>query len=772
MVRWIILPFLALLPVVSMARPARGEITADQVREMIDGARKYLKASQSRVDGGWAEYPGQPGGKTALVVLALLSAGEDPKSESIQRALQYLAARGKPEKVYATSLITMAFCASDPQKYNLSIAGNVKWLESVQVKQGEERGAWGYPGSGDRSNTQFALLALHEAERAGIAVDPSTWRLALDYWIRHQREDGGWLYSPGRGASSSGSMTCAAIASILICAEKLQRGGAEIVDDRVVCCGASQENQVLENAFRWLGRKFTAVNNPGNEGSWLLYYLYAVERVGRLSGRRFIGKHDWYREGSEYLRSIMDGNRFAWTGLGPIESTDAVISTSFALLFLSKGRRPIVVAKLKYADTNEWDLHQRGIPNLTYRIEQFWKRDLSWQTIDARHATTAELLESPVLFISGREPLKLSRDQKENLRQYVNQGGFLFVEACHGEGCQGEAFDQSFRSLMEELFPQSKLRLLPPDHSIWYAESKVDPRHMRPLYGIDACCRTGVVYSPGNLSCYWELDRQRRGAAVPAEITAEIDSVIKIGANVITYATNRELKEKLDRPRIAHSTSSDRLTRGALKIPKLNHAGGSDDAPNALANLLQSLTQQTQLATSPDSELLSPGDSKLYDYPIVFMHGRRKFSFTPPERKALAAYLERGGFLFADAICASEAFADACRSELQLILPSAKWKRIPTNHPLFTAEFHGFDLPQVTLRDPQIRAENGPLTARMTTIQPFFEGLEIDGRIVAVLSPYDLSCALENHASLECKGYTKQDAVRLGINLLLYALQR
>jgi hypothetical protein len=107
-----------------------------------------------------------------------------------------------------------------------------------------------------------------------------------------------------------------------------------------------------------------------------------------------------------------------------------------------------------------------------------------------------------------------------------------------------------------------------------------------------------------------------------------------------------------------------------------------------------------------------------------------------------------------------------------LILPSAKWKRIPTNHPLFTAEFHGFDLPQVTLRDPQIRAENGPLTARMTTIQPFFEGLEIDGRIVAVLSPYDLSCALEKHASLECKGYTKQDAVRLGINLLLYALQR
>lgn len=159
------------------------------------------------------------------------------------------------------------------------------------------------------------------------------------------------------------------------------------------------------------------------------------------------------------------------------------------------------------------------------------------------------------------------------------------------------------------------------------------------------------------------------------------------------------------------------------------------------------MTQQTQLATSSDTELLNPGDSKLYDYPIVFMHGRRKFSFTPAERKALAAYLERGGFLFADAICASEAFADAFRAELQLVLPSAKWKRIPANHPLFTAEFHGFDLPQVTLRDPQIRTEDGPLKARMTTVQPFLEGLEIDDRFVVILSPYDLSCAGEPRQS-------------------------
>jgi len=34
-----------------------------------------------------------------------------------------------------------------------------------------------------------------------------------------------------------------------------------------------------------------------------------------------------------------------------------------------------------------------------------------------------------------------------------------------------------------------------------------------------------------------------------------------------------------------------------------------------------------------------------------------------------------------------------------------------------------------------------------------------------------LSCALEKHDSLECRGYTREDAARIGLNVLLYALQ-
>ena len=51
------------------------------------------------------------------------------------------------------------------------ITRNVEWLEQAQVAQGRAAGSWSYGtdrGTGDNSNSQFALLALHEAASVGV----------------------------------------------------------------------------------------------------------------------------------------------------------------------------------------------------------------------------------------------------------------------------------------------------------------------------------------------------------------------------------------------------------------------------------------------------------------------------------------------------------------------------------------------------------------------------------------------------------------------------
>ena len=254
-------------------------------------------------------------------------------------------------------------------------------------------------------------------------------------------------------------MTCAGISSLIIIQENLADIGAEFAGDRANCCGNDPQMEPVEKAIAWLARHFSVMANPmgyqrGNRNQ--LYYLYGMERTGRLAGRRFFGPHDWYRDGAKQLISQQNRRDGYWRTGGHGEDNER-IGTSFALLFLSKGKRPVAIGKYKYGEEQNWDLHPKGVHYLTRRLEEQWKQKLNWQTVASDQATVDDLLEAPVLFISGQQQLPLSPAQKENLKKYLDNGGFLFAEACQGEGCDGGEFDRAFRTLMTELFPDSEL---------------------------------------------------------------------------------------------------------------------------------------------------------------------------------------------------------------------------------------------------------------------------------------------------------------------------
>ena len=253
----------------------------------------------------------------------------------------------------------------------------------------------------------------------------------------------------------------------------------------------------------------------------------------------------------------------------------------------------------------------------------------------------------------------------------------------------------------------------------------------------------------------------------------EIDACLAIGANVVTYATQRELRDKLDTPDLVSVlANTDDIERGSLQVAKLFHNGGSDDAPAALTNLLKSARQQIQLPIQTQKRIIPVTHESLPDYPIAFMHGRRKFQWTTEERKSLANYLENGGFLLADSICASEDFAESFRREMREIFPDQPLERLRSSHEVFSDAFQGHDIAEVSLRNPAAKALGDRLTSRIEKVTPNLQALELNGRVVVVFSPFDLSCALENQSSLECKGYTKEDAARIGMNVLLFAMQQ
>ncbi|NBW86142.1 MAG: hypothetical protein EBR23_04750, partial [Planctomycetia bacterium] len=237
------------------------------IQRSIDRARDYL-LKQQKPDGTWEAMrsSNKSAGATALVMLALANSGVPATEPPMQRALAWMRTQ-QPDETYSVALQTMILAMLAPETDRAILERNVEWLERAQVKQGPATGSWSYKqnegrGIGDNSNSQFALLGLHEAARAGVPVSQDTWIRGQQYWVSCVNPDGSWGYTIGH-AAGSGSMTCAGIASVWITSEHVGTPDARAARDVVSCCGGGASPKVLEKGLDWLGRRFTVAQNPG-----------------------------------------------------------------------------------------------------------------------------------------------------------------------------------------------------------------------------------------------------------------------------------------------------------------------------------------------------------------------------------------------------------------------------------------------------------------------------------------------------------------------------
>jgi hypothetical protein len=733
----------------------RGDVTSEDVEHSIREGVKFLKDRQ-RPDGSWPEADGRAQtGTTSLITLALLTAGERPTSQSIVKALEYLR-NFNPEELastYAISLQTMVYSAADPKRDLVRIVSNVKWLERAQLKFADRRpwpGTWTYSDQkfqgGDNSNTQYALLGLNAASEAGVAIDPQVVALSRVYFEKTQNPDGGWGYHAGQ-KSSTGSMTCAGLSSLIITGARRFQSQEFLEGSTIHNCGTGAYDPSISRGITWLSSHFQVTQNFGNGFMWKHYYLYALERAGRLCGVRFFGNSDWYRLGAEELVRTQNKLGGFWRGAG---QENEVVATSFALLFLAKGRAPVLINKLRHPPVEDWNNDSDDVRNIVGIVSRDWKNLLTWQVVDPALATVTDLLQAPIIFFNGHKDPQFTALAKKNLRSFVEQGGFIFTEAC----CHSREFDQGVKRLIKEVFPEDEyqLRPLPPEHPVWRSRFPLSPE-VHPLWGIEYGCRTVLIYSPVDLSCFW--NQAEHGYSNPAVIKA-----VKIGQNVIDYVTGREMPADKLAVRELRNFKTDTPKRGALRIAKLKHSGDWNIAPLAIPNLMDALHRPpVNFDVVITQKELYPQDPNLIYYPLIYIHGRAVLSFGKDDLEVLRRHLEPGGgTLFADAACGSNAFDGAFRRFIAELLPEKALVPIPNDDELFSSKV-GFDLSDSRYT---VAAGGGQDFPRL-------EGVKINNHWAIIYSKYDIGCALERHTGIECKGYTHESAVKIAANIVIYA---
>ena len=810
--RRICLPLIASLTCTLIAAPAwaQGKATlADRVHTSINHGVRYLL--QQQWDGDWEKregYASHVGGITALATLALLNAGvPDADRPKVEQALAYLRGLKDVNSVYARALQTMALAEASLDRRRDEVARtkdlelirvNVQWLINARVlsKDGRLQG-WAYNNREQErfrknaSTSQYAVLGLWAGKQAGIEIKRELWEAIRDYYVRTQNEQGFWIYDPEYGPRDrdlpSITMTTAGLSGLFIAAMELNSGREQLQAGGALSCGVYKENPPLDRGLAWFTNKFTV--SPAGR---VFYHLYGLERAGRLSGMRFFGEHDWYREGSDYLVGKQNANG-SWSAAGEFDN-HPIQSTAFALLFLSKGRTPVLVSKTVHGDWPRklqgqpgYDLDWNNDRNDLRRLVQFTSKQLfkglplAWQTYDLMWAANgkanltqdeqaevvSEMLQSPIFYITGhRSPRhRFTGAEKHLLKRYVESGGFIMAEAC----CSSKEFDAGFKGLIEDIWGvDAELTKLDSGHAVWSSHFAVTPGDPYELMGLNLGCKTVLIYSPQDMSCFWESGDPDKDARA--------DRAFKLGANIIAYATGMQPpRPRLTEMAVASNKTPDEQhgKRGYFQVAQVHFKGEWNAAPKAMTRLMEKVrsTAKVDVRFKPVEVWLN--DEDVSDYKFLYLHGRVKqgpepFPTGDDDLKMLRFNLNNGGLLLADACCGDEAFDKAFRTFVQVLFPKQKLEQVPLNDLLFSEALNGMGQ---GLTDATIKCRRDRKSAPVP-MSPWLEGIKgADGRWMVLYSKYDIGCALEGHQSLGCLGYDPPSALRLARAAVLYSLR-
>ncbi|SDL54602.1 protein of unknown function [Catalinimonas alkaloidigena] len=201
--------------------------------------------------------------------------------------------------------------------------------------------------------------------------------------------------------------------------------------------------------------------------------------------------------------------------------------------------RGFFFTRLQY-NSGDWNTDQRMPSNLMNSLIEYTTVPVDTQE-NVIPLSSEKLFEAPFCYLSGHKLVEFDPQERRNLKQYVDRGGFVFVDDCNHD-IDG-LFAKSFEAEMAEIFGPNALKKIPNSHPLYRAFFEFEdgpPNTSVELNGwgddlvhdylkaIEINGRIGVLYSNKDYGCEWDYDfRNKRWLAV--------DNT-RFGVNIVMYA--------------------------------------------------------------------------------------------------------------------------------------------------------------------------------------------------------------------------------------------
>ena len=152
----------------------------------------------------------------------------------------------------------------------------------------------------------------------------------------------------------------------------------------------------------------------------------------------------------------------------------------------------------------------------------------------------ADLFSHPFLYMTGDSDFTpWPTTDTDRLRRFLLYGGFLFID---GNLQGGNGFDTGVRREMSKVFPDLKMEILSPDHTLFKSFYLLDGRwgriqHKSYVEGISRDHRTMVVYSQNDVGGAWMRDSFGNWSlpAIPGG-EAQREMAFRFGINLVMYS--------------------------------------------------------------------------------------------------------------------------------------------------------------------------------------------------------------------------------------------
>ncbi|HUQ33279.1 MAG TPA: DUF4159 domain-containing protein [Pyrinomonadaceae bacterium] len=248
----------------------------------------------------------------------------------------------------------------------------------------------------------------------------------------------------------------------------------------------------------------------------------------------------------------MDRRKFVRNSLIAASAVTASTSLAGAKTILktaasAKAPRPLssvsgfTFARLRYGSGN-WDADPKMPSNLLNSLVEYTsiRIDPNERIVDV---ASDQLSNYPFVYLTGNKMVRFSETERANLRRYLRNGGFMFVDDCNHDvdGTFAKTFESEIKAVLDR--PEETLRKLPREHPLYRAffEFKEGPpatSHELNGWGDDIVHdylkaveidgRISVLYSNKDYGCEWNYDWANKRFATRDNT--------RFGVNIIVYA--------------------------------------------------------------------------------------------------------------------------------------------------------------------------------------------------------------------------------------------